>query len=158
MKDIKQLEERIGIKFKKKDWLKQSVVHRSYLNENPQFGLPHNERLEFLGDAVLDDEERAHGCGVHEADLGEIEEDPDESGFQRAGNLSLEAFDPGIVEIAGQVEEQDVAMQFLADFHFLCSAIAAYGLLCEPTHGSHPQITTATITLLFTEEFICHSF
>lgn len=54
MKDIKLLEERIGVKFKKKDWLKQSVVHRSYLNENPQFELPHNERLEFLGDAVLE--------------------------------------------------------------------------------------------------------
>lgn len=31
-----------------------AFTHRSYLNENRSFGLPHNERLEFLGDAVLE--------------------------------------------------------------------------------------------------------
>jgi len=54
MKDLKSLEALIGIKFKDINTLKQSVVHRSYLNENPQFKLHHNERLEFLGDAVLE--------------------------------------------------------------------------------------------------------
>lgn len=54
MKDFSKLEEKIGIKFKNQDLLIQSVVHRSYLNENPSFKLPHNERLEFLGDAVLE--------------------------------------------------------------------------------------------------------
>ncbi|MDD4901408.1 MAG: ribonuclease III [Patescibacteria group bacterium] len=54
MKDFSHLEEVIGIKFKNADLLKQSVVHRSYLNEHPDFGLKHNERLEFLGDAVLE--------------------------------------------------------------------------------------------------------
>lgn len=54
MKDFSKLEAVIGVSFKKKDLLKQSVVHRSYLNENPEFGLHHNERLEFLGDAVLE--------------------------------------------------------------------------------------------------------
>jgi ribonuclease-3 len=54
MKDFTKLEERVGIKFKNQDLLKQAVVHRSYLNENPQFPLHHNERLEFLGDAVLE--------------------------------------------------------------------------------------------------------
>ena len=34
--------------------LKQAFVHRSYINENKQSGLSHNERLEFLGDAVLE--------------------------------------------------------------------------------------------------------
>ncbi len=34
--------------------LEQAVVHRSYLNEHPSFELGHNERLEFLGDAVLE--------------------------------------------------------------------------------------------------------
>ncbi len=34
--------------------LLQAFVHRSYLNENPRFRLSHNERLEFLGDAVLE--------------------------------------------------------------------------------------------------------
>ena len=42
------------IKFKNKDILTQAFVHRSYLNENPNFHLQHNERLEFLGDAVLE--------------------------------------------------------------------------------------------------------
>lgn len=54
MKDFSSLEKEIGVKFKDIDLLKQSVVHRSYLNEHPQFGLHHNERLEFLGDAVLE--------------------------------------------------------------------------------------------------------
>lgn len=54
MKDWDKLEKILGVTFKNKDLLKQSLVHRSYLNENPSFHLPHNERLEFLGDAVLE--------------------------------------------------------------------------------------------------------
>ncbi|MDO8593199.1 MAG: ribonuclease III [bacterium] len=54
MKDFAKLEEILDIKFKNPDLLKQSVVHRSYLNEHPDFELHHNERLEFLGDAVLE--------------------------------------------------------------------------------------------------------
>jgi len=54
MKDFSQLEKTIGITFKNPDLLKQAVVHRSYLNEHPEFELNHNERLEFLGDAVLE--------------------------------------------------------------------------------------------------------
>lgn len=54
MKDFSKLEEAIEIKFKNQDLLKQAVVHRSYLNEHPSFHLAHNERLEFLGDAVLE--------------------------------------------------------------------------------------------------------
>lgn len=53
-KDFSVLEKLIGIEFQNKDHLKQSVTHRSYLNEHPDFGLNHNERLEFLGDAVLE--------------------------------------------------------------------------------------------------------
>lgn len=53
-KDFKDLEKKLNIKFKNKDLLKQAFIHRSYLNENPAFGLGHNERLEFLGDAVLE--------------------------------------------------------------------------------------------------------
>lgn len=48
------MEINLGCKFKDPDLLRQSLVHRSYLNENPGFNLPHNERLEFLGDAVLE--------------------------------------------------------------------------------------------------------
>ncbi|MDD5032305.1 MAG: ribonuclease III [Patescibacteria group bacterium] len=54
MKNFSKLEDRLGFKFKSQDLLKQAVVHRSYLNEHPTFGLNHNERLEFLGDAVLE--------------------------------------------------------------------------------------------------------
>ncbi|NIA18367.1 MAG: ribonuclease III [Actinobacteria bacterium] len=54
MKDLAKLEKIIGIEFKNKDLIKQSMVHRSYLNEHPDFRLPHNERMEFLGDAVLE--------------------------------------------------------------------------------------------------------
>lgn len=53
-KDLSKLESRLGLKFKNQDFLKLSLVHRSYLNENPNFKLGHNERLEFLGDAVLE--------------------------------------------------------------------------------------------------------
>lgn len=54
MKDIALLAELIGIPFKNIDTLQQALVHRSYLNEHPNFRLGHNERLEFLGDAVLE--------------------------------------------------------------------------------------------------------
>lgn len=43
-----------NLSFKNKNLLKQAFVHRSYLNENRGFELDHNERLEFLGDAVLE--------------------------------------------------------------------------------------------------------
>lgn len=54
MKDLAILEQKLGITFNNKNLLRQSVVHRSYLNEHPNFPLDHNERLEFLGDAVLE--------------------------------------------------------------------------------------------------------
>ncbi|MBA7495590.1 Ribonuclease 3 [subsurface metagenome] len=54
MKDFSQLEKKLNLKFKNKDLLTQAFVHRSFLNENPDFKLFHNERLEFLGDAVLE--------------------------------------------------------------------------------------------------------
>jgi ribonuclease-3 len=47
-------EKKTKITFKDKDLLKQAFIHRSYINENPRAGLSHNERLEFLGDAVLE--------------------------------------------------------------------------------------------------------
>ncbi|MFH1631840.1 MAG: ribonuclease III [bacterium] len=53
-KNIKELAEKLGIQYKKGGYLEQAVVHRSYLNEHPDFPLGHNERLEFLGDAVLE--------------------------------------------------------------------------------------------------------
>lgn len=43
-----------NIEFTNKSLLEQAFIHRSYINENPKTGLVHNERLEFLGDAVLE--------------------------------------------------------------------------------------------------------
>ncbi len=54
MKDFSKFEKKIGVDFKNKALLKMAFTHRSYLNENPSQGLEHNERLEFLGDAVLE--------------------------------------------------------------------------------------------------------
>lgn len=53
-KKFLNLEKIIGITFENKDLIVQALVHRSFLNENRDFGLAHNERLEFLGDAVLE--------------------------------------------------------------------------------------------------------
>lgn len=51
---IDSLSKKLGIRFKNLDLLQQAVTHRSYLNENRSYKLDHNERLEFLGDAVLE--------------------------------------------------------------------------------------------------------
>lgn len=53
-KKLEKLEDRLQIKFNTLDLLKTALTHRSYLNENPGYTLGHNERLEFLGDAVLE--------------------------------------------------------------------------------------------------------
>jgi ribonuclease-3 len=52
--DFTKFEKKAGLNFLNEDLLKQAFVHRSYINENKQSGLSHNERLEFLGDAVLE--------------------------------------------------------------------------------------------------------
>jgi ribonuclease III len=52
--DLESLENKIEIKFKDRNLLQSAMTHRSYLNENRKWPLPHNERLEFLGDAVLE--------------------------------------------------------------------------------------------------------
>ncbi len=54
MIDFAKFEKKIGLKFKKKNLLAQAFCHRSYMNENPDSKLGNNERLEFLGDAVLE--------------------------------------------------------------------------------------------------------
>jgi ribonuclease III len=51
---IESLAKKIGVSFKEISLLQQAVTHRSYLNENRTYELNHNERLEFLGDAVLE--------------------------------------------------------------------------------------------------------
>jgi len=54
MKDFSKLEKKLDSKFKNEDLLMQAFVHRSFLNENPDLKVSHNERLEFLGDAILE--------------------------------------------------------------------------------------------------------
>ena len=54
MINFDSLENKIGFKFNDINLLKEAMTHRSYINENPSWKLPHNERLEFLGDAVLE--------------------------------------------------------------------------------------------------------
>ena len=52
--NLNEFEQKIGITFKNKDLLLQAFTHRSYLNEHPESKIRDNERLEFLGDAVLE--------------------------------------------------------------------------------------------------------
>ena len=54
MTNFNEFEKQIGVTFKDKNLLKQAFTPRSYLNENRNLESSHNERLEFLGDAVLE--------------------------------------------------------------------------------------------------------
>jgi ribonuclease-3 len=49
----KELEQALGLTFKRPELLRQALIHTSYLNEHPGLGLGSNERLEFLGDAAI---------------------------------------------------------------------------------------------------------
>ncbi len=53
MSELADLQDTLNIVFKDPALLKQALVHRSYLHENPDFDLPSNERMEFLGDSLL---------------------------------------------------------------------------------------------------------
>jgi ribonuclease III len=53
MNDWNACQKNLGVSFRQDSWLEQAFVHPSYLNENPLFAQPSNERLEFLGDAIL---------------------------------------------------------------------------------------------------------
>lgn len=54
MPDFKKFEAKIGVSFRDERLIETAFTHRSYLNENRAPGREHNERLEFLGDAVLE--------------------------------------------------------------------------------------------------------
>jgi ribonuclease-3 len=54
MNDLAALEQKLGLQFHDYSLLFRALTHRSFLNENPDVALEDNERLEFLGDAVLD--------------------------------------------------------------------------------------------------------
>jgi len=53
MADWNDCQKKLGVFFRHQSLLEQAFVHPSYLNENRTLGRPSNERLEFLGDAVL---------------------------------------------------------------------------------------------------------
>ena len=53
MSDLAALQQTLGVSFNNASLLEQALVHSSYINENPDFTPTSNERLEFLGDAVL---------------------------------------------------------------------------------------------------------
>ena len=54
MQTLQDFQKQIGVEFSDITLLERAFIHRSYLNEHPKLGLEHNERLEFLGDAVLE--------------------------------------------------------------------------------------------------------
>ncbi len=54
MSELPAAENGLGLTFRDKTLLQRALTHRSYINENTDFALEDNERLEFLGDAVLD--------------------------------------------------------------------------------------------------------
>ncbi len=51
---LKEVERRIGYRFKRRAYLKRALTHKSYANENKLPSTEHNERYEYLGDAVLE--------------------------------------------------------------------------------------------------------
>jgi ribonuclease-3 len=53
-RNLEALNEKLGYTFQETDLLEEAFSHSSYVNERPDLGLKDNERLEFLGDAVLD--------------------------------------------------------------------------------------------------------
>ena len=52
--DEGDLEKTLGVDFSNAELLQEALTHRSYLNENPEYQIRDNERLEFLGDAIVD--------------------------------------------------------------------------------------------------------
>lgn len=51
---ISEFKQHVGVAFTNDTLLEQAFIHRSFINENPRSGFEHNERLEFLGDAILE--------------------------------------------------------------------------------------------------------
>ena len=52
--DLERIEEHLGYHFKNENLLLEALTHTSYVNEHPEEDVSHNERLEFLGDAILE--------------------------------------------------------------------------------------------------------
>lgn len=95
-KDLKSFQKVLGLKFKDENVLRQALVHRSYLNEHKNFELPHNERLEFLGDAVLELSVTDHLYRNYENPEGELTNW--RSGLVNSKNLARIASKIGVEE------------------------------------------------------------
>ncbi|MBI1957063.1 MAG: ribonuclease III, partial [Candidatus Niyogibacteria bacterium] len=54
MTNFEKFAKKLKVSFQNPALLAEALTHRSYINENPSWPYPHNERLEFLGDAVLE--------------------------------------------------------------------------------------------------------
>ncbi len=54
MPDIAKLQKILGVSFNQPNLLEQALVHSSFINESPASDMSNNERLEFIGDAILD--------------------------------------------------------------------------------------------------------
>ena len=128
MERFELFEQKNNLIFKNRDLLKQAFIHRSYLNENRDLGLGHNERLEFLGDAVLElvvtDFLYNKFTSKSEGDLTAFR-----SALVNANTLSLVATDIGINDLLflskGEAKDKGRARQvILADtFEALIGAI-----------------------------------
>jgi ribonuclease-3 len=74
--DLKSLQQQLGFAFKDESLLQQAFIHSSYTNENPDLPVVDNERLEFLGDALLSfivaDELYLKFPDFHEGELTEM--------------------------------------------------------------------------------------
>jgi ribonuclease-3 len=53
IKDFQKIAQLLNLSFQNFDLLKEALTHRSFLNEHKDWNIPHNERLEFLGDSIL---------------------------------------------------------------------------------------------------------
>lgn len=76
MIDWEELQNTLGVSFRQQSLLQQAFVHSSYSNESPEFGLSSNERLEFLGDAILNfvvtEKLYREFSALHEGELTEL--------------------------------------------------------------------------------------
>ena len=85
--------ERLGLPVRDLDLLEQALIHSSWLHEHPDAARGHNERLEFLGDAVVN-------LSISEALYVRHPED-DEGALSRAGRRSSR---PGPRPLAGRID------------------------------------------------------
>jgi len=115
MNDAVLLQKKLNTEFKNADLLQQALVHRSYLNENPDFHLGHNERLEFLGDAVLElvvTDYLYHHYNMSEGDLTSLR-----AAIVRGEMLSKIAHDMGIDDFLllsrGESKDHGKARQYI---------------------------------------------